>query len=63
MKNYKSTAQSANPIRKITKTGKFSYGITFPKDYVKKLGWKERQKLVVKIKKHSLKIKDWQPKK
>ena len=59
MTEYKSTKQSSNPVRKITKFGKFSYGITFPKELVKKLKWKERQKVIVKLRGKSLIIKDW----
>jgi len=61
MSKYKSTKQSSNPIRKITKTGRFSYGITFPKEIVKRLGWRERQKVIVKLKGKTLIIKDWRP--
>lgn len=59
MAKYKTTKQSANPIRKITKLGKYSYSITIPKGLIKKLGWKEKQKVVVKIYGQGLRIKDW----
>jgi antitoxin component of MazEF toxin-antitoxin module len=47
-------------IRSLTKvsSGK-SYAVTLPKEMIKKLGWKERQKLVVTQKGKSLIIKDW----
>lgn len=50
-------------IRKLTKIGKQSMGITFPIEYVRNLGWKERQKLVVKRIKGGLVIKDYRSKK
>jgi len=59
MPKYKATIQSANPVRKISKLGKYSYGITVPKEIIKKLGWKEKQKVVVKIFGQGLKISDW----
>ncbi len=59
MSKYKATKQSANPVRKISKLGKYSYSITVPKDIIKKLGWREKQKVVVKICGDGLRIKDW----
>lgn len=56
---YKSTKQSTDPVRKITKLGKYSYAITVPKTLVKKLGWREKQRVVVKIYGDGLRIKDW----
>lgn len=46
-------------IRKITKLGKWSYGITLPIDIVRKLKWKERQKVVVKLRGKKISIEDW----
>ncbi len=59
MRKYKSTSQTADPIRKITKVGKYSYAITVPKDMIKKLRWREHQKVVVKQRGKSLIINDW----
>ncbi len=59
MAKYKTTKQSSNSIRKITKVGKYSYSITVPKEIIKKLGWRERQKVVVKINRGGLTVKDW----
>ena len=59
MANYKKTKQSSNPVRKITKVGKYSYAVTIPKSLLKKLEWREKQKVVVKIKGKTLQIKDW----
>lgn len=46
---------------KIRRLGKYSYGISFPKEMVKKFRWKERQKLVLFFddKKKTILIKDW----
>ncbi len=47
-------------IRTLTKlAGGGSYGITLPMEYVKKLGWRSKQKLEVKIYGDRLVIKDW----
>lgn len=35
-------------IRKITKTSRHSYSLVIPKEIIKKYGWKERQKILVK---------------
>jgi len=47
-------------IRKLTKMGGGrSMGLTLPIEIVKELGWKERQKVVVKLKGREIIIKDW----
>jgi len=48
-------------IRKLTKMGRGggSIGLTLPIEIVKKLKWKERQKVVVKLKGKEIIIKDW----
>lgn len=47
-------------IRNLTRMGGGnSFGITLPIDLIRKLGWRERQKLVVKPKGRKLTIKDW----
>jgi hypothetical protein len=46
-------------IRKLTKIGKQSFGITLPIEIVRDLGWRERQKLVVKKIKGGFQVKDW----
>lgn len=45
--------------RSLTKTGGKSYGITFPIDLIRILGWKPRQKLTVSAKGKKLIVKDW----
>ena len=46
-------------IRKITKIGKRSYGIIIPIDMVRDLKWRERQKVVVKLRGKKITIEDW----
>lgn len=46
-------------VRKLTKIGKKSIGLTLPIDAVRKLGWKEKQKVTVKRVRGGLLIKDW----
>ncbi len=47
-------------IRKITKmAGGASYGLTLPIEFVRKLGWRERQKVVVSLRGKVISIKDW----
>jgi bifunctional DNA-binding transcriptional regulator/antitoxin component of YhaV-PrlF toxin-antitoxin module len=48
-------------IHKIRRLGKYSYGISFPKEMMKNFGWKEKQKLVLVFddKKKQILIKDW----
>lgn len=49
-------------IRKLTRIGKRSYGITLPIDVVREFGWRERQKLQLKISKRAkeIRIRDWE---
>jgi antitoxin component of MazEF toxin-antitoxin module len=47
-------------IRKLTRMGSGkSIGLTLPIEIVKKLGWKERQKVVVKLSGQKITIQDW----
>ena len=48
-------------IRKIAKIAKRSYGVVIPKEFIKKLGWKERQKIVLKLQRKKITISDWKP--
>lgn len=45
--------------RKITKVGGKCYSVVLPIDYVRKLGWKERQKVNLKLKGKTITISDW----
>ncbi|MDO8570665.1 MAG: hypothetical protein Q7R97_03725 [Candidatus Daviesbacteria bacterium] len=46
-------------IRSLTKVAGRSFGITFPIDLIRKLGWRSRQKLTVTPKGKKLIVKDW----
>ena len=47
-------------IRKLVKNGRDSYYICIPKEIIKKYGWRERQKLVIKDNgREKLEITDW----
>ena len=46
-------------IRKLTKIGKKSVGLTLPIELVRGLKWREKQKVVVKRVKGGLVIRDW----
>jgi len=46
-------------IRKITKVGKGSLAVTIPIDLARKLKWKEKQKVVVKLEGRKLVVRDW----
>ncbi|MDP3758677.1 MAG: hypothetical protein Q8Q86_03065 [Candidatus Daviesbacteria bacterium] len=46
-------------IRKLTKLGGKSMGITFPVDLLRKLGWRKRQKVQVSLKGKKFIVKDW----
>lgn len=50
-------------IRKLTRIGRegSSLGLTIPKELVTELGWRERQKVVVKKSGKKLIIEDWTP--
>ncbi|EKE22268.1 MAG: hypothetical protein ACD_7C00006G0004 [uncultured bacterium] len=51
--------QEEKNIRKLSKIGKQSVGITLPIEMIRELGWREKQKLVVKRIKGGFEIKDW----
>lgn len=48
-------------IRKLTRMGRegSSLGLTIPKELVTELGWKERQKVIVKKQGQKLVVEDW----
>jgi len=47
-------------IRKLTKTGGKSIGVTIPIDMIRDLKWQERQKVVVKKVGKRIVITDWE---
>jgi len=48
-------------IRKLTKSGNGAIGLTLPIDVIRKLGWKDGQKVVVKKVRGGVIIRDWKP--
>lgn len=46
-------------VRKLTKIGRHSIGLTLPIEIVRVLEWRERQKVVVKKIGEGIMIKDW----
>lgn len=46
-------------IRKLTRVGNQSISIILPIGIVRELGWKEKQKVVVKRVRGGVEIKDW----
>ena len=49
-------------VRKLRKVGKYSYAVTLPGEFIRELGWRERQKLVVSLKGKKMVIEDWEKK-
>jgi len=50
-------------IRKLTRTGRAaSVSVTIPIEYIRKLKWQDRQKVVVDLKGKTIVIKDWKKK-
>ena len=52
-------AKDEKNVRKLTKLGGKSIGLTLPIDMVRELGWREKQKVVVKRVRGGVMIKDW----
>lgn len=46
-------------IRKLTRIGRGSYGVILPIEFVRELKWRERQKIVVKLRGKKITIEDW----
>lgn len=46
-------------IRKLSKIGKQSVGVTLPIKDIRDLGWSKKQKLVVKRIKGGFEVRDW----
>ena len=54
--------QEEKNIRKITRVGKTSLSVTLPVEMTRELGWKEKQRVVVKRIKGGLVIRDFRSK-
>lgn len=46
-------------VRKLTKSGNGSIGLTLPIEIVRELGWREKQKVIAKKVRGGVLIKDW----
>ena len=46
-------------VRKLTKLGGKSIGLTLPIELVRELGWREKQKVVVTRVRGGVMVKDW----
>lgn len=57
--NNKKYMDNKEFVRKLTKTGRESMYVIIPKGYIKSLGWKEKQKLVVERVTGGVLVKDW----
>ena len=57
MMNYKKEGVA----RKITKTGKYTYYVTIPREYIEALGWRCKQKVAIKLSGKKVVIEDWKP--
>jgi len=54
-------AKSASqPVRKLAKVGGHSYSVTIPLSYIRELGWKEKQKVVLTMRGKKITIQDWE---
>jgi len=62
MRKTMAKKSSKRNIRKLTKIAGHSYGITLPISVIREFGWKERQKLQLKISKRTkeIRIRDWE---
>ena len=56
-------ASGDETVRKLTKTGSYTYYVTIPKADIEALGWKERQRLRVRLTGQKIVITDWKPRK
>ena len=57
----KKTTQVKGPeaVRKLTKTGTYTYYVTIPRSDITALGWREHQKVTVHRDGDSIVIRDW----
>ena len=46
-------------VRKITKTGAYTYYVTIPREYIAELGWRKKQKVSVRLSGKKIIIEDW----
>ena len=46
--------------RKLTMTGKYTYYVTIPREYIEALGWRRKQKVTLKLSGKKIIIEDWE---
>ena len=46
-------------VRKITKTGTYTYYVTIPREYIEELGWRKKQRVSLKLSGKKVIIEDW----
>lgn len=51
--------QDEQDIRKLTKVGQKSIAVTIPIKIVRELGWREKQKVVVRREGSGVTVRDW----
>ena len=45
--------------KKLLVLGKYSYIVTLPKDWIKKMGWRSKQMLELELKDNSIVVRDY----
>ena len=45
--------------RKLTMTGKYTYYVTIPREYIEALGWRKKQKVTLKLSGKKIIVEDW----
>jgi bifunctional DNA-binding transcriptional regulator/antitoxin component of YhaV-PrlF toxin-antitoxin module len=58
-RNKKTQGSGTETVRKLTKTGQYTYYVTIPKADIEALGWRERQRLVVRRVGDKIVVEDW----
>ena len=51
--------ESEKTRRKLLKTGEYTYMLTLPKEWIKKLGWRSKQAVELELKGKQITIKDF----
>ena len=59
MANSRKQGSKRNEVRKLGKVGLYSYNVTIPRPLIDELGWRERQRLVVRRRGDSIVISDY----
>ncbi|HEX7586480.1 MAG TPA: AbrB/MazE/SpoVT family DNA-binding domain-containing protein [Patescibacteria group bacterium] len=60
LRNYKFMKKyTKDNVHKITRTGKGSHYVVIPKEMMKELNWKDKQKVKIKVSRKRIIISDW----